>query len=469
MRKHMSFRIKNFNEARDFIFWRLFEKKIKSACVRKKQLSTREEHLNELKLFLKKLDNPQNKLCVINIVGTSGKGSTAYLLSILLRAHGFKVGLSLSPHVRDIRERLQINNHYLSKKKLVQYLNEICSIFAKKELQNFSSNQRKKVLLKNLSYFQILSIMSWWSFYQEKVDYVIFESGKGGRDDLSHVVTTQKCVVITRIGKDHTNVLGKTMTRIAKNKSGIIGKNDKVIACWTNRSISKIFQAEIEKNHAEIHYVQENKEYKNVQLSHEKTLFDFFYKDQEKNIFFNFPQLQLGLIGYHQAENAALALTAFVVLSRRDRFYLYETKIRKSLRSAYLPARFEIRRWKNKILILDGAHNKQKIQALLETLKILFPDKKYAFLLPWSHAHAQKEKVFLSLILPFAKKVILTQPSLFLEENFFLRGSQKIKFISHPKNAFNELFCQKEKILVITGSFYLLAELYPFLPKGKSV
>ncbi len=446
--------IKNFQEAESFIFEKLFTSK-------KETNFSREERLEEFKRILQKFGNPQNKLRVIQVVGTSGKGSTAYLLSVLLRAHGFKVGLSLSPHIEDLRERLQINNHYLSKRKYVQYLNEVLKFFPRADLKISS--------FENFNYFQILSLLAWWSFYREKVDYVVYEAGKGGRDDLSNVVSTKKMVIITRIGKDHTKTLGSTLKSITKNKSEIVGKNDTVIAYRGNALLRKIFEQETQKKDAQIYYVQENREYANIHLSNKKTLFDFLLKNAEKNIFFNLPRLELGLVGLHQAENASLALTAVKIFSRRDNFPLHEKRIRNVLMHAYLPARLEIRQWKNKVLILDGAHNKQKIQALLATLKILFPHQKYAFLLPVSYGSTQHEKVFLRLIFPVANKVIFTRPSFFSQKIVFSSRSQHIKYIPHPQNALTEFLCQDEKIFVITGSFYFLAEMYKFLPKRKSI
>ncbi|HWS49213.1 MAG TPA: Mur ligase family protein, partial [Candidatus Methanoperedens sp.] len=157
--------------------------------------------LERQKFLLKCLDNPQNKYRVIHIAGTSGKGSTASYLSQLLEKHGFKVGLTVSPHILDIKERVQINNKNISESDFVLMLNKVIP----------AVEMAKKTGLGEPTYFEIMVTMFFYAFYYFKVDFAVVETGMGGTFDGSNVVALEnKLAVITRLGLDHTGLLGNT-------------------------------------------------------------------------------------------------------------------------------------------------------------------------------------------------------------------------------------------------------------------
>ncbi len=125
--------------------------------------------LNRTKYLLKLLGNPQNKLKVIHIAGTSGKGSTAYLISSLLLAHGFKVGLHISPHLTDIRERIQINNELITEKEFTTYVNKLIPVIEEVRKSSYGTP----------SYFEIQVAMAYLLYFEKRVDYAVMATGLG--------------------------------------------------------------------------------------------------------------------------------------------------------------------------------------------------------------------------------------------------------------------------------------------------
>ena len=175
--------------------------------------------LGRIKYLLKLLDNPQDKFKSIHVAGTSGKGSTAFYISRLLKeskSQRVKVGLHLSPHLVDIRERLQINGKLVPMNRFIKLLNEIKPVV--------EVIQKSKPEL-TPSYFEILVAASFLYFAQSKVDWAVVEVGLGGRLDATNVLNPEVSV-IPNIGLDHTDILGKTIEEIAREKAGII-KSDK--------------------------------------------------------------------------------------------------------------------------------------------------------------------------------------------------------------------------------------------------
>ncbi len=414
--------------------------------------------LRRAKYLLSLLGNPQNKLKVVHVAGTSGKGSTSYLTSIILRSLGFKVGLHLSPHLIDIRERFQINNKLLNQSQFCRYLNLIIP----------SIEEMKKSKLGPPSYFEILVALAFLIFWREKVDFSVVEVGLGGLYDGTNVVTSDnKLAVITKIGFDHTQVLGKTLGKITAQKAGIIMKKNTVISIWQNRQVRRVIEQTIKKQRAELFYVKEKQNYKNISADLKKTSFDFYFlKERQKNI-------ELGLLGLYQVENCSLALAVIIILSEKYGFKLNFYKIRKILGKAYFPARMQIIRTKTRTIVLDGAHNPQKISSLIRSLKSLYPKKKFAFL--FACLKTKDYKRMLKHLTRLAQRIIAT--SFHLDTFDMMHISERpekitavlkklnffnYKIVTDPKQALNYALKRsvESQIIVVTGSLYLIRAIY---------
>lgn len=208
--------------------------------------------LKRTQYFLKLIGNPQNKIKVIHIAGTSGKGSTATLISQMLASQDFKVGLHLSPHVIDIRERFQINNKLPDEKKVVKYFNQILPAIEQMEVSSYGTP----------TYFEIIVALSFYMFLNEGLNYAVMETGFGGLYDATNCVSNKnKVVILTKIGLDHMRILGKNISEIAFQKASIIHSHNYVISIQQYPSAQKVIKRIANKNNAYIQWVIPHKNF----------------------------------------------------------------------------------------------------------------------------------------------------------------------------------------------------------------
>lgn len=421
----MTMQIKNFTEAQEYLLLQV-PKLLKRRYPAQKGLD-RQKYL----LFL--LNNPQNHLQVIHVAGTSGKGSTCYLISTILKSLGFKVGLHLSPHLIDLRERVQINNDLIDKRKFVNYLNQIIPAVEKVKLTEFG----------NPTFFEIMVALAFYVFYREKVVYAVMETGMGGLYDGTNAVdNTTKIAVLTKIGLDHTNILGKTIKSIAKQKAGIIQKGNLTISTNQRKDAEKVIKEAVKRQ--------------GVKLIHPR----------------GGQEVKLGMLGEYQQENASLALEVVKRLSERDHFKLDKQRISMALKNAYFPGRFDVVKKNDKTIILDGAHNGQKMASFISSLKKEYKGEKFNFLIAF-----KKDKDYqkmLRYIVKIAQVIVITR--FYIIQDMAIKSEDPkeiaailkyLKFENYIieedyKKAFNKSLDFPGK-LVVTGSLYLLSKIYPLL------
>lgn len=400
-----------------------------------------EQGLARVKYFASLLGNPQEKIKVIHIAGTSGKGSTATILSIILQRLGLKTGLQVSPHLLDIRERCQINNNLLTTNKFIQYFSKIIPTIMTMKKSKFGTP----------TYFEIMTVLAFYIFWKEKVDYAIIETGLGGAWDASNIVRNKnKISILTKIGRDHTEILGKTLPEIAQQKAGIIQKENKVFSMNQKKSVQEII--------------------KKICLFQKSAL---EYSDKKC-------AYKLGLKGEFQKENCSLALKVVKFLSSRDKFIISNNKIKKALQIIKFPGRFEVKNIKNKTVVFDGAHNTQKMKAFLASLQKQYPQKKFHFLIAF-----KKKKDYIKLLKQITKvatRITVTnikntkQDLGIIEENISRITKQldelnykNYNIVDDPKKVFKKnLLITRKEILVVTGSLYLISEIYTFLQNKDS-
>ena len=388
--------------------------------------------LNRAKYFLHLLGDPQEKIKIIHVAGTSGKGSTCYLINSLLVSLGFKIGFHQSPHLTDVRERYQINNKIITEKEFLNYLNKTLPII----------NMVGKTFHGPLTYFEILVGMAFLIFSEKKVDYAVMETGLGGRYDGTNVVSRQdKLSILTKIGLDHTNILGKTIEKIALQKAMIINEKSQVISINQDPKAEKVIRGVAKKRNASIQFI--------IPMSLHLI----------KN---------LGLLGDYQQENASLALSAVNYLSQRDGFIVDKVKVKKVFEMAKFPGRFDIQKIANKVVIFDGAHNPQKMEAFIDSLIKKYSNKKFTFLLAFKRGKDYLD--MLKIIIPCAHSITLTS---FNTKNQDMinasvdpieigRGIARnartdfdFEIIPDLKKAWKVVLKKKEPI-VVTGSLYLI-------------
>lgn len=410
-----------------------------------------------MKRLMEILDNPQDKISVIHIAGTSGKGSTATIISALLVATRKKVGLHVSPHILDIRERIQINNQMIAKEAFIEYLNQITPAIDTLTKTSFGSP----------TYFEILVALAFYTFAKEQVDFAVMETGLGGLYDGTNVIqNSNKLCVITKIGFDHMQILGNTLAEIATQKAGIIHPHNMVLSTWQDPAAGKVIRNTAQQKQAEYFELAPDN-VTNITVSEKGTSFDFSFLDR------TYTQLPLSLVGAFQAENAAEALAALILLERKGTISLQETALRDALAHLSIPARMDVQHIREHALIIDGAHNPQKMTRFLESLQFILRGQKATFLVAFKKGKDYEE--MLPMIIPFAKKIIATE---FFTKSFDMihfsedstaikqiceqNGFTNVTAIKENDKAFQEALKQ-EGIIVATGSLYFSSELYALL------
>ncbi|MBP9690763.1 hypothetical protein KBD81_01645 [Candidatus Woesebacteria bacterium] len=410
--------------------------------------------------FMELLGDPQNKVRVIHIAGTSGKGSTAQCISHILTAHGFKTGLTISPHIRDVRERTQINDKKISAVKYREYLNEMVPYILKMDESTYGP----------LTFFEITMAHAYYSFWREKVEYAIVETGMGGRLDASNTATgPDKMCVLTKIGLDHQEFLGNTIAAIASEKAGIIHKGNTVLSLPQSREVTQVFKEVAGRKGASLIAADAPQ---SLIMTSAFTQYDFSYKACDIRA------LQISLHGLFQAENTSLAIATACELGQRDGFAVDEIVVRNVVKSIHIPGRFQIISHGEHDIIIDGAHNPQKMEAFISSLKTLYPLEKFDFVLAF-----KKGKDFVQMLqasIPLAAHIYVTEfavnnqglilssvPVEDIATNLDLVGYNSYTINTDAKQAFASATSLSKRRIVITGSMYLVSELYGELKKRE--
>ena len=305
--------------------------------------------LADMQALLSALGSPQERFASVHIAGTNGKGSTAAFIDSALREAGYKTGLYTSPHVSRLNERIRINGADISDTAL-------CALG-----DRVRAAERAHGL--NLNYFQILTAAGFLYFAEQGCRIAVVEAGLGGRLDPTNVLSPA-VAVITRIGMDHTKVLGDTLTKIAFEKAGIVKPGCDVVLLAQEAEAERPVEEACARLGARLH--------KTPALSARLDGGKLYVKT-------DMGELAIGLPGSYQAENAALALAALRALKGHG-FGVPDDTLRAGIQNARWPGRFELLR-ENPPLLLDGAHNPQGAQSLADSIRAYYPGSKCVFLM----------------------------------------------------------------------------------------
>lgn len=310
--------------------------------------------LSRTRELLSLLGDPHKDIPFVHIAGTNGKGSTAAMLSAILRAAGYRTGLYTSPYITRFNERIQIDGAEIPDASLGE-ITEKCAPLA------LSMADRP-------TEFELVTAVAFEYFRQEKCDIVVLETGLGGRLDSTNVIEAPLCSVITNIGLDHTRELGGTVEEIAGEKAGIIKSGRPAVIYDLPENIRDVFSRKCAETGSALissDFCQIIPDSDSVQGQR------FSYKD--------FSGLFLPLLGEHQLKNAAVALET-VSLLRSLGWKLTDGAVRRGLASTRWPARFEIVSRKP-LFIVDGGHNPQCAETVAYNLFRYFPGRKTVLLM----------------------------------------------------------------------------------------
>jgi dihydrofolate synthase/folylpolyglutamate synthase len=304
--------------------------------------------LDNMKNIAEETGNIQNKLKIIHIAGTNGKGSTlAFISSILIQA-GYKTGMYISPTIIDYRERMQINGEYISEEDFAEIITELKG--------------------KKATAFEIETMTAFLWFYRKKCDFVVLETGLGGNLDATNIISENLCSVITPISIDHTSFLGNTLASIAEKKAGIIKKGCDCVSGLQQGEAKKVLTDTAKEKGSDIFFI-DGESIKNVSFNEDSQFFD--YKD--------YKNLEIGLMGTFQIENAVLAVECVQRLVKNG-VHIPEEAVYEGLKKARWQARFETISKKPRFII-DGAHNKAGAEVLAKSIDLYFGDRKKIFII----------------------------------------------------------------------------------------
>ncbi len=304
------------------------------------------ERVSEL---CERIGNPQKELKFIHVTGTNGKGSVCSMLSSILMAGGYKVGLYTSPYVREFNERMRINGENIPNEYLARLTEEI--------------KQSADKMADSPTEFELITAIAFEYFRRERCDVVVLEVGMGGRLDATNIIESPLLSIITGISVDHTAFLGDTIEQIAGEKAGIIKPNCPVLFGGESKVAEDIITAEAIGKQS-ILYKTDYSSLSICNMTLEGTTFN--YKDRSN--------MKISLLGDYQPRNAAIVLDAIDIL-RMGGLAINEESVTKGLANAKWPARFEIIK-NNPMVIFDGAHNLQGIEAAVKSIKQYFNHQK---------------------------------------------------------------------------------------------
>jgi dihydrofolate synthase/folylpolyglutamate synthase len=398
--------------------------------------------LERIKKLSNRLDNLQDKIPVIHIGGTNGKGSVASMISSVLIQGGYRVGLYTSPHLHSPRERIRINNIPIDKESFAQTLEELIPY-----IEEISEKDSEFYLTQ----FEILTMMAFLYFYKVGVDIVVLEVGLGGRLDATNIVNNVIATVITNVDWDHMDRLGNTISLIAREKAGII-KNGVPLVTGANGEALDIIKETAKSLNSPIYVLNRDFFVPWWAVSQVGTEICFRNKSDNRTFF-------TGLKGLYQVENMAVSIMALELI--RDKFPFSLEDIHLGLKNAFWPGRMEIVS-NSPIVLLDGAHNKAGAEKLASSLINLFYKK------PTLIVGILKDKdaySMLDLLSPYVKEdVIVTAP----KNKRALEVEMLSKIVSDVgkvpiivpsiKEGINLGLNIEKEFICITGSLYTIAE-----------
>lgn len=327
--------------------------------------------LDRMVRLLAHVGNPHKELPCIHITGTKGKGSTAIMISTILEHAGLTTGLFTSPHLIDIKERIQINRQKISVLEFTSTIND---------LRPYIQHLRETELSVSPTFFEMLTAAGMLYFKKKRVEMAVLEVGLGGRLDSTNVVLPQ-VAIITNVGLDHTAILGNTLSSIAYEKAGIIKLHVPVVSGVEAPEALPVIEKTCREKDAPLYLLGRDIWVEEARSFDRNGTRGLMCKIKTWRHTYN--DIVLPLVGIHQAENCALVLGALEVMRDRNYISISNDVIRKALTSLYCPARIEIVA-RNPSIVLDFAHTVDSMRFLKKTLLENFKFHKLILILGFS-------------------------------------------------------------------------------------
>lgn len=401
--------------------------------------------LSSIGRLLELLDNPQDRLKIIHIAGTNGKGSTSSYLANCIMEAGYSVGLFTSPYLERFNERIQLNGMDISD----EDLGRITS------LVKTAADQMVKEGLEHPTTFEIVTAIAFVYYSQENPDYVILEVGLGGRFDSTNIIKSSIASVITTIDFDHIKELGDTLDKIAYQKAGIIKRDGLVISYPQRAEAERVLRDVAKDMNADIFFSEKS----DVDVVEESEFGSVFNYRRNEDII---RDIRISMIGEYQIYNASLAITTLMILRERGLLNIDNTNILDGILKTKWKGRLEILK-KNPRFLIDGAHNVQGIENLKKTLELF----EYRNLILGIGILKDKDvDHMIDTLVPLADKVIVTEvnmPRKLDAESLAEKVGKYHKEVYMERDIKKAVdksisIANKDDLIVFGGSLYLIGE-----------
>ncbi len=398
--------------------------------------------LDNITRLLSAADNPQKTFRSVHVGGTNGKGSTAAMIESMLRTPGMTTGLFTSPHLVSFTERIRISGQEIAEEEVVSLADEVRRIAG--GIDGFSP-----------TFFEVVTAMAFLHFKRRNVDWAVVEVGLGGRLDATNVLTPE-ATVITSIGYDHCEFLGKTLGEIAGEKAGIIKDGVTVITAGQMPEAMTVIEKRAAGKGCPL--FRYGGEFTAEQVSDFPGGIQFHYGGLRE-----YERIQLPLAGRHQAVNASMAIRTIEALS--EKYRSLECDIRKGLERVKWPGRLEMAKDDPPVLI-DGAHNPHAALALSSYLQETLSCRYKRIILVAGIMADKDVDGILNPLLPLASEVIFASPAYGRAASAeALAGRAAAKgYSSRIGGGVRDALLMAEglsragDLIVVTGSFYTIGE-----------
>jgi len=407
--------------------------------------------LDKTRSLLERFGNPHLLYPSVLVAGTNGKGSVGRTLAGILFASGYKVGLYTSPHLIYIGERIVFNGKAISEKALASKIRDLQKMLGSQPYHMYPT------------FFEALTAIAFSFFADAGVEILVCEVGMGGRFDATNVLPSS-LEIITSIGLEHTQFLGKTYAEIASEKAGIIKPGSTVISASQHSDAMRVIRNKTRDKKAKLYIYKRDFDARGKTFSVDGQEFDFFWNSKM------YCSLKTPLLGNHQIENMALAVSAAISLGKKG-FDVTREGLYGGMESVFWPCRFQILK-KDPFIVIDGAHNPDGIKTLSATLREVFPCRKFCFLVGILKDKDWRKMLNLLLTGNNVDEIVFTKPDneraldpALLADHARAKKRGYARIIPSPRKAM-EYLKRNGKDWCICGSLYLCGDILGIL-KGK--
>jgi dihydrofolate synthase/folylpolyglutamate synthase len=413
--------------------------------------------------MMERLDHPERRLKFIHVAGTNGKGSTCAYLSNVLHNCGYDVGSFNSPFITRYTDRIRLNGVDIPDELVLLIANQI------KEL----SDELAQTELGGLTSFEVTTVLAIVYFARHAYpDFVVWETGLGGREDCTNIVTPI-ISVITNVGHDHMDILGNSLEKIAAEKAGIIKHGVPVVTTVTQPEVITVIEQAATQRQSRLYLY--GRDYQVQKKSMELNRLTYRFEGPFRHL----EELTISLNGEHQMYNSALAVMTLEVLRQYYAVLVDEEHLQRGLIETKWPGRLELMSEQPRLLI-DGAHNPEGAESLSSALQQIYEYDKLHFMIGMLSTKSHSD--YLWHILPIVDTLIVSEPDFrkkldaaelakLVEKVRQERGKPHLQVLVEPnwKLALEQLqrLTSEQDLAVVSGTLYMISDVRSWMLHQK--